>query len=148
VAKWPRFLLAVNGDQGSPTGRITALHFVGIHETVLELDAGVWPPSVCPRFERLEGFVRISRRRFPVLGYHTWAGNWCWDAISVTPVVGAELLNYLKGLGWHCEGGHVCLGDIWRGIAAGGRFRPSDLAAACMTEAELEERKRARSIRR
>lgn len=144
--RYPRFDLLVNGYQGIQTGRIEAVHFRGIDDTYLELSAGIWPLSACPRFSRLDGFVRISRRKFPIIGYSTWVGNWCWDSVSVTFEVGADLLNYLKSLGWHCEGGTIHLGNIWDGAASGGKFRPSDVAAACMTAEELAERKARRPL--
>lgn len=140
-----RFLLCVNGDQGIPTGHVEKIDFMGESgETALELDSCIWPPSDCPRFSRIENAVRISRRKFPILGYRSWVGNWCWDCITVTPAVGADLLNYIKSLGWHCIGGECRFGDMWD---RGEKFRPSDVAAAGMTAEELAIRKARREKR-
>lgn len=139
-----RFLLSVNdGNNGLPTGHIDGVDVMGEEGDVLELRACVWPPSRCPRFTRGDGWVRISRRKFPILGYKEWVGNWCWDAVSMGAADGAELLNYLRELGWHCEGGISPYFEQWE---SGGKWRPSDVGAMCMTAAELAKRKAARAV--
>lgn len=121
-----RFLLCVNGEGGLPSGRIEGVDFMGVGEVRLELRACIWPPSACPRFSRLsDSRIRISRREFPVLGYKEWVGNWCWDEVLLPPSDGADLLNYLKSIGWQCEGGMSPYFEMWM---AGEKWRPSDAA--------------------
>lgn len=144
--KIPTFLLLVNeGCNGMPTGHIEGAEFQGERGHSLELTAARYPTSFCPKFSLLkrpsateEGAVRISRRVFPIRGYRDWVGNWCWDAIAVKVSVAIELLDYLKELGWQCEGGDVHLCELFEGTD---KFRPSDIAAACMTKEEFAERK-------
>lgn len=40
--------------------------------------------------------VLIRRRKFPFVGYESWTGNWCWDAVYVTYDVAADMLNYIR----------------------------------------------------
>lgn len=135
-----RFLLLVNdGANGCPTGHIEGVDFMGDGEVRLELRDGVWPPSRSPRFTPLDQAVRISRRTFPILGYRTWVGNWCWDAVSMRADIGADLLNYLRDLGWQCEGGISPYFEMW---SKGRKFRASD--AAILTPEQLAARKDAR----
>lgn len=135
-----RFMLCVNGDQGIPTGHIEGVDFMAENDVRLELRACIWPPSDCPKFTYLEKAIRISRRKFPILGYKIWVGNWCWDAVSMPAAAGADLLNYLKELGWQCEGGISPYLEMWD---KGEKFRPSD--AAILTAEQLAARKAARA---
>ncbi len=108
----------------------------------MDLTAARYPRSYCPRFSDGDGWIKISRRKFPIARYKTWVGNWCWDAVSVTISVAIDIVTYLRGLGWKMEGGDCHLGDLWD---SGEKFRPSDIAAACMTAKELAKRKAARA---
>ncbi len=131
---------------GNDTGRVGKIQLVIGGECAAELDCWFWPPSRFPRFSAAlapDRWVRISQRTFRILGYSNWVGNWCWDAASVTPVVAADILNYLRELGWHNEGG---FGDICGQWDRGEKFKASDIEALAMTDEELEERKAARSV--
>lgn len=136
-----RFLLCVNGDGGIPTGHIEGVDFMDADGVRLELRACIWPVSACPRFSRLDGAIRVSRRTFPILGYKEWVGNWSWDAVAMGGATGAEFLNYLKFLGWQSEGGMSPYFEMWE---KGEKFRPSD--AAVLSAEQLMARKMARAL--
>lgn len=142
-----RFDFAVNDQHGNLHGRITDAHLQIGPACVAELTAGVYPVWYCPRFSQCGPFpptaVKISRLTFPVSGYTSWSGNMAWDSAVVTPMVAAEILNYLRSLGWHNDGGLRDIGDIWESSTP---FRASDIAAVAMTAEELAERKRERTL--
>ncbi len=130
---------------GNDTGRVGKIQLQIGGECAAELDCGFWPPSQFPRFSAgvpPDRWIKISRRTFLILNYTTWVGNWCWDAAGVTPAVAADILNYLRELGWHNEGGFCEIGQKWD---RGEKFMASDIAAFAMTEEELEEIKAARA---
>lgn len=135
-------------DNGNFTGRCGKIELsIDAVGTLAELDCGFWPPSRYPKFTLLpkdqskSTHVRLGRRKFAVLSYKAWVGNWCWDASGVTAFVAAEVLNYLRELKWHNEGGLCDIGDQWD---SGRLFRPSDIARLALTNEEFAERKRAR----
>ena len=33
-------------------------------------------------------------------GHQTWVGNWCWDAVAVTPSCAADVLNFAISKGY------------------------------------------------
>ncbi len=141
-----RFDFAVNDDSGNLSGYITDAHLRIGPSCAAELTAGIWPPSACPAFSQVGAFppkaIKIARRQFAISGYSAWSGNMAWDSARVTPMVAVEILNYLRELGWHNEGGISAIGEIWE---SGRSFRPSDIAALAMTDEELAERKRERA---
>lgn len=97
-------------DHGMFTGRLNA---VRIGEDLLNLTNKFWPPKEpsltihvnrvvrknqgCGA-DRVEGYVKVSRRRFSIIGYKYGWGNWCWDLVIMRPAVAIALTNYLKQL--------------------------------------------------
>ena len=50
--------------------------------------------------------IKIGRLKVPACNYQYGYGNWCWDAVDVSPLSARRVFNYLMGLkGWHCEEG-------------------------------------------
>ncbi len=135
-------MLAVNNEYGNPDGRISGAELGRAGITAMDLTAARYPRSYCPRFSAGDGWIKISRRKFPVASYRAWVGNWCWDGVEVGVLVAVDIATYLRTLGWKMEGGDCHLGDLWD---SGAKFRPSDIAAACMTAKELAARKSARA---
>jgi hypothetical protein len=61
-------------------------------------------------------FAKIGRLTVDILGYHAWAGNWCWDRISVAWPEALKIINYLGSLekqGWHMSCGPTELFDAF-----------------------------------
>jgi|SRR5689334_3142701 len=57
--------------------------------------------------------LRVGRILVPHWHHHSWYGNWCWEAFSVTWPHALKVLNYLaKQRDWHCEAPH----DIFQAI--------------------------------
>lgn len=96
-------------DNGNFTGRFDA---VDIGSEILKLDNKYYPPKA-PRLRYemksqgtqsgwgaspVEGRIKVARRYFPVIGYKSWWGNWCWDCVLLEPEVALRFLNYLKEL--------------------------------------------------
>ncbi len=121
-----------NPNTGRPTGKFCSVNF---GDNLLELNNQFWPPrEFALRFDcqsygsngfaaaRVTGTVKISRRKFPIVGYKYGWGNWCWDLVIVEPPVALEILNYLKTLNaFSPESGEV---TFWAGWDAD---RPFDL---------------------
>lgn len=61
-----------------------------------------------------DGTLRIGRRHFPIRGYGTWVGNWCWDAARVTTEVAQEIAEYLRASGrWSCFEAEEHVFEAW-----------------------------------
>jgi len=68
-----------------------------------------------------------ARRTWPHCGHATWVGNWCWDAVRVTPATAADVLNFTLGRGYRPESGFV---ELWDKIDAGRPLTAEDLVEA------------------
>ncbi len=129
-------------NNGGFTGRCGQIEIDIGGETAAALDCAIWPPSRYPRFSAGKDYVRIAGRKFSTMGaYKTWYGNWCWDAVPISAVFAADLLNFLRAHGWHNEGGFCDIGDQWD---RGEKFRASDIARLTLTDEDLAARKAAR----
>lgn len=62
-----------------------------------------------PRLLRL-GHLRNIR----LIGYVVWAGNWGWDAASVSTEDGIKIINYLMRRKWQCEEGWTDASLKWK----------------------------------
>ena len=94
-------MLCVNDpDNGCDTGRVSAIEFSAQADSVnpmIKLESSYWNwGPVCRLLEGDPKRIKISRRTFPILGYRTWVGNWCWDAALVTIETANQILAYLK----------------------------------------------------
>ena len=77
----------------------------------------------------------IEGRRFrlgkghwwPHRGHATWVGNWCWDAVTVTHTVAAEVLNFAARRGYRPEMG---LASLWDAIESRRPLTAADVDAA------------------
>jgi hypothetical protein len=98
-----------NPDNGTFRGKFDN---VKIGEELLDLDNLYYPPKepkLSYRFKTTQevrgfgpdgvrGHIKVSRRRFPIVGFKYGWGNWCWDLVVVTPEVAIQFINYLKEL--------------------------------------------------
>jgi hypothetical protein len=118
MRKLVQIMLAVGDEHGNPTGWVEKICFDGLDgDTALELSYPFWPPSCSPVCYHIPGekVIKFSRRKFHIEGYHTWVGNWCWDAVSCAPEVATALANYALKIGFTPEGGWE---SIYRKIEA------------------------------
>jgi hypothetical protein len=97
-------MLCMNDENGNETGRIEAINISTIDNDQANFSHH-WNGV---RGEIGKDCVRIGRRTFPITGYNDYVGNICWNLVTVTPEVGAEIMKWLKQLtAFQCEGGTV-----------------------------------------
>ena len=104
------FSLATNDEHGIDTGRVSAIQL----DDAIDLQWGEIGSE--PRYSVARTdqgyYLRLSRKRFRILGKGDWYGNWCWTAITMEKSEAAKFLNYLsEDDRWHCEGGWCDLTD-------------------------------------
>ena len=92
-------MLCVNDpNNGNHTGRVEGIEFCvpGELDAPIKLESSYWDWG--PACRRVDGgkHLKISRRTFPIRGYSTWVGNWCWDAAIVTVETANRILAYLQ----------------------------------------------------
>lgn len=59
-------------------------------------------------------FIRVGRRKFPILSYGRYIGNMMWDAAKVTPEVASEIAEYIRKSGnYEPDDGSTVLWDAW-----------------------------------
>lgn len=46
--------------------------------------------------------LRVGKRLYPIMNFHEWYGNWCWNAVCVNRVVASMIVNQLIEAGWRC----------------------------------------------
>lgn len=68
----------------------------------IELEAPRWHGYA---FTAGEGFIRIHRRNFKVVGAKDWFGNWCWNRYAMPRAEAKRLLATLRKNGWRCTCG-------------------------------------------
>ncbi len=122
-------MLAVNDpDNGNFTGKIEKVEFIirakDWTPAALELDNQFWPPATVvfkPPFKKHKRtYVKIGRRKYPIDGYGTWVGNWCWNVVVVSPYWAAKIANYLMEMKvddeykWAVESGWTELFEKWQ----------------------------------
>jgi len=105
--------LATNDAHGVDTGRVSAIQLGNGAIDLQWGEIGSEPRYSVSRTD--DGYIlRISRKRFRVLGKTDWYGNWCWTAVPMEMDEAVKLLNYLSGDDrWHCEGGWCDLTDAY-----------------------------------
>lgn len=84
---------------GNFTGRFDAIYFYHPSGEPVKIEGGENAVSFSGRG------VKVCRKTFRCRGHTQWVGNWCWDAVWMTPDDAAQLINYLRTLGgWraHC----------------------------------------------
>lgn len=109
-----RILLATNDHRnGQPTGTVGALEI----PDVISLEAPhPEPPCVIYPY-RTPPHVEIEGAPYAILGYASWVGNWCWDAVTVSDDDAVDILDRLrKTERWTItEGAHAVFGKWKRG---------------------------------
>lgn len=105
-----RIMLAVNNpDNGVHSGYLRAVDFADL------LSVWAYDNAMTCRLETIGvDRIRIGRRRFPILRYSTWVGNWCWDAVLVDGNVANAIAEHVRKSGkFHPEMGVSEIWDAW-----------------------------------
>lgn len=77
----------------------------------LELECQGWKP---PRFAELDGAIRLSGKKWPIIGSKYGVGNWCWNGYWMKIPVAVDFLTWLHGKEtFHCTSGEERLFNIW-----------------------------------
>lgn len=100
---------ACNDFNGNFIGVPSAIE---IGEQLLRLDNSYWNPRN-PKIDividktveiggfgasKVKGFVKISRRKFPIVGYKPYWGNIIWDCVIVDVPTAQKVVSYLQTL--------------------------------------------------
>jgi hypothetical protein len=80
---------------GNFTGKVFAVDFGGDGET-LKLECRLEGGEPAIAFGK--GWVRVAGQKFPITAHGTWVGNWCWDAVNISPEDAAAMANHLRTL--------------------------------------------------
>ena len=73
-------------------------------------------------------FLRLGHISVRIDSYTRWAGNWCWDMVTVDAAGAAKIVNYLRRRQWEIESGWTSLFEKFRS--------GQEIAAADLTEEE------------
>ena len=77
----------------------------------LELELG---KAVPPRFAEFDQSIRLSGRKWPIIGSTYGVGNWCWNGYWMAIPVAVDFLTWLHGKQiFHCTSGETRLSNIW-----------------------------------
>lgn len=108
-----RIIMAVNDENGNPTGRVEAINFVDRGNIIMELELVT---DNAPQFLRSsdDKYLYIGRKAYRCAGYTTWAGSMIFDA-AVIPRRTAELLaeNLRRSGRWHCASAETDIFNAW-----------------------------------
>lgn len=101
-------MLAVNDpDNGCHSGYLRAVDFDDL------LSVWAYDNAMTCRYIS-DHKLRIGRRVFPIQGYTTWVGNWCWDAISVDYDTANAIAEHIRNSGkFSPEQGVIEVWDAW-----------------------------------
>lgn len=78
----------------------------------IELEAPGWQSYA---FTAGDGFIRIRRRNFKIVGSKDWFGNWCWNRYALRRAEAKRLLATLRKNGWRCTCGPARFYDWFNG---------------------------------
>ena len=105
-----RILLAVNNpDNGVHSGYLRAVDFGDL------LSVWAYDNAMTCRLERLGiDRLRIGRKTFPIMDYHTWVGDRCWDAVVVDGDVANAIAEHVRKSGkFNPEMGVIEIWNAW-----------------------------------
>lgn len=83
-----------NPNNGEPMRQLWAIDF----DSLIHLESNIMPDPGVTCYRCDDHHVRIGRRKFPIIGYAFWVGNWCWDAIAVSIETANNILAYIQSL--------------------------------------------------
>lgn len=96
-------------DNGLFAGRAEMIS-IGRNDFI-ELEAR---PYLAPRMSELPGAIKLSRRKWPIIGSKYGVGNWCWNGYWMEIPTVVDLLCYLherKLFSFACGEDRLC--NIW-----------------------------------
>lgn len=99
--------IAVDFACNDPDNGLFAGHVLEAQLGEAELEA---PTLNGFRFTVGDGWIRIHRRQFEIVGSHDWVGNWCWNRYWFKPTEAHRLFSTMRSNGWRCTTGpcQVC----------------------------------------
>lgn len=108
MSDYIHIMLAVNDpDNGIETGYVRAIDFDDL------LSVWAYDPVMTCRCVGNDK-LRLGRRVFPIQGYTTWVGNWCWDAVSVDIETANAIAEHIRKSGkFSPEQGVIEVWDAW-----------------------------------
>jgi hypothetical protein len=68
----------------------------------IELDGERWPGFA---FTEGDGWIRLHRRKFRIVGSKDWVGNWCWNRYALDRAEAKRLIATLRTNRWRCTCG-------------------------------------------
>lgn len=97
-----------NPDDGIFAGRAEMIEIAG---DFLQLElAG----CRAPKFTDLGDEIRLSRRKWPIVGSKDWIGNWCWNGYWMKIPIAVDFLAWLQTTRiFHCTCGEERAYNIW-----------------------------------
>ena len=105
------FHIACNDEHGNFARRAEGIILSGRKGEIL-VDLGL--VGMPPKFDYGASEMRLSRHKYPISGFNTWVGNWCWNVYYLEPLHAGRLLyNLMRDKRWDCEGGWVEACDAW-----------------------------------
>jgi len=67
-----------------------------------------------PRFHELPGAIKLSRRKWKIVGAKEWVGNWCWNGYWMEIPEAVRFLAWLQSTRlYHCTCGEMRIYNIW-----------------------------------
>jgi hypothetical protein len=100
-------MFACNDAHGNPQGwadSVTIDEGITLQGGRITISHALMPVRGCNPAMEGNQTLRFGQFRIPCFNYQTWAGNWCWDAVSVGWPAALRALNYLAAKrDWHCE---------------------------------------------
>ncbi len=126
-----RIMLCVNNpDNGVHSGYLRAVDFADL------LSVWAYDNAMTCRLET-DGKLRIGSRKYPIIRYSTWVGNWCWDSVLVDGDVANAIAEHVRKSGkFRPEMGVI---EVWEAWDAGQPIRLQQVIVTAAQAAEEEE---------
>lgn len=112
-----RLCLAMNNDNGYSIGKVRQIeaYVNNEHAYTLEPTCDVRDVCLCEIFTG-SNQLRLSRFIFPVIGYRTHVGNYCWNDVEITDEIHAKIVEVLKNMQYKPRKGAMYLSKDRNGL--------------------------------
>lgn len=109
-------------DNGLFDGRIAGIELA---HRCLSLQPRVWKRE--PRMRVTDTHLVVSNKKFPIIDWQEWLGNWCWNRYWVTLDTAADFFTWLHAKNtFSVDMGDTELFHLWK---ADGPFARDDFRA-------------------